>query len=84
MAQSLTGDCAEIFHQLLYPDLLLLPRIPDDRLLLFNWINEPAVRQFSLNPAPVPLAMHTHWYQHKLTDPNCFILKKIQGEPIRG
>lgn len=78
------GRLRKIFHQLLYPDLLRLRAAqPDDRLLLFNWINEPAVRQFSLNPAPVPLAMHTHWYQHKLTDQNCFIfIAEMQGKPV--
>ncbi|CAA9278586.1 MAG: hypothetical protein AVDCRST_MAG95-3153 [uncultured Adhaeribacter sp.] len=73
----------KIFHSLIYPDLLFLRKAqPSDLMLLFDWINEPAVRQFSLNPAPVPLAMHTSWYQHKLTDKNCFIfIAELRGVP---
>lgn len=74
----------KIFQQLIYPDLLTLRNAQtEDSMLLFGWINEPAVRQFSLNPAPVPLAMHTSWYQHKLSDKNCFIfIAEISKEPV--
>ena len=74
----------KIFNNLIYPGLLTIRKAElNDSMLLFNWINEPEVRKFSLNQAPIPLAMHTSWYQHKLSDQNCFIfITEILGVPM--
>lgn len=79
-----SGRLRNIFYRLIFPDLLKLRRVQaEDLMLLFDWINDPIVRSFSLNPAPVPLTMHQNWLAAKLTDKNCFIfIAEILAEPV--
>jgi len=74
----------QVFDQLFYPELLQVRRAQlNDLQLLFHWINDPLVRQFSLNPEPIPLVTHTAWFQYKLSDKNCYIfIAEIRQEPI--
>ncbi|WP_223816059.1 UDP-2,4-diacetamido-2,4,6-trideoxy-beta-L-altropyranose hydrolase [Adhaeribacter rhizoryzae] len=64
-----------IFSDLTLGDFLQLrPAEENDMQQLFEWANDPAVRQHSFNPAPIPLEIHQRWFHHKLTDPDCLIL----------
>ncbi|QNF34192.1 UDP-2,4-diacetamido-2,4,6-trideoxy-beta-L-altropyranose hydrolase [Adhaeribacter swui] len=74
----------QVIDQLFYPELLQLRRAQaSDVQLLFQWINDPVVRRFSLHPDPIPLNTHTTWFQYKLTDKNCFIfIAEIYREPV--
>lgn len=47
---------------------------PADTTLLFNWANDPVVRQFSFNSAPIPLETHQNWLNRKLQDPAALLL----------
>ncbi|MGV3585807.1 MAG: UDP-2,4-diacetamido-2,4,6-trideoxy-beta-L-altropyranose hydrolase [Adhaeribacter sp.] len=64
-----------IFSDLTLGDYLQLrPAQENDMQQLFEWVNDPAVRQHSFNPAPIPLEIHQRWFNHKLTDKDCLIL----------
>ncbi|WP_324671004.1 UDP-2,4-diacetamido-2,4,6-trideoxy-beta-L-altropyranose hydrolase [Hymenobacter sp. GOD-10R] len=54
--------------------LQLRPVAPADSEQLFEWANEPAVRQHSFNPNPISLAEHEQWFQNRLNDPNSILL----------
>lgn len=54
----------QVVDQLFYAQLLQLRSAQaNDLQLLFGWINDPVVRQFSLNPEPVPFTTHSTWFQ---------------------
>jgi UDP-2,4-diacetamido-2,4,6-trideoxy-beta-L-altropyranose hydrolase len=40
----------------------------NDLLIYFNWVNDPEVRQHSLDQEPVSLAGHTEWFRRRLGD----------------
>jgi len=64
------------FAALTLPDfpLTLRPVTAADSEQLFQWTNEPAVRQYSFNPNPVTRAEHEQWLQSRLSDPNAFLV----------
>ncbi|MCK9339014.1 MAG: GNAT family N-acetyltransferase [Bacteroidales bacterium] len=41
--------------------------------LLFEWTNDPSVRQNSFNSAPIPFEDHQRWFHRVLNDPNTFL-----------
>lgn len=45
-----------------------------DAELLFEWANDPVVRQFSFNPEPIPFETHINWLTGKLANPNALLL----------
>lgn len=62
--------------------LKLRKAIPEDLHLLFDWANEPAVRQHSFNPEPISLERHTHWFKSKLDNPDALLyIAEADGEP---
>lgn len=43
----------------------------EDIFLYFNWVNEAAVRQSSLNSKPITWFEHEAWFRPRLDNPNC-------------
>lgn len=41
--------------------------------LYFNWANDPAVRQNSINQEPIPWEGHQNWFGRKINDDNTFL-----------
>ncbi|RSK24743.1 UDP-2,4-diacetamido-2,4,6-trideoxy-beta-L-altropyranose hydrolase [Hymenobacter metallilatus] len=56
------------------PPFYLRPVTATDSDQLLAWTNEPAVRQFSFNPTPVPRPAHEQWLAARLLDPNALLL----------
>lgn len=58
-----------------------------DMEILYNWVNDPEVRQNSFNPLPIGLEVHQIWFKNKLKDTNCLIyiaeLNKIPAGMVR-
>ncbi|MDQ4140488.1 MAG: GNAT family N-acetyltransferase, partial [Bacteroidota bacterium] len=80
-----SGDrLLQVFAQLLNSATLELRVAQQEDLhLLFNWVNEPDVRHYSLNPAPIPFAQHKSWFGQKLADKNCFIfIAELNAQPV--
>ncbi len=52
--------------------------------MLWQWANDPAVRQASFRTDPIPLAEHERWFKDKLADPSCFLFIAVDetGEPV--
>jgi UDP-2,4-diacetamido-2,4,6-trideoxy-beta-L-altropyranose hydrolase len=73
----------QLFFKQVYPVWLSFrPAVFSDANILFAWINEPEVRQYSLNPAPVLLDIHLSWFGKKIQDKNSFIfIAEIKNEP---
>ena len=73
----------KLFNQLsLQAQLIFRKFTLADAELLYNWANDPMVRQFSFNPAPIPYETHLNWVQNKLQNPAALLLMaEIQGEP---
>jgi RimJ/RimL family protein N-acetyltransferase len=42
-----------------------------DNCLVFEWINEPYVRNHSFNPSPITPEEHNAWYSTRMQDPDC-------------
>ena len=42
----------------------------DDARLLWEWANDPGVRQAAFSPAPIPWEDHLRWFAAKRADPN--------------
>ena len=63
--------------------LFLRPATLDDVYLLFEWVNEPAVRQNSFNTDLIKFEEHESWYKNALSNDTVkiFILMK-DGQPI--
>jgi UDP-2,4-diacetamido-2,4,6-trideoxy-beta-L-altropyranose hydrolase len=54
--------------------LRLRPVQPGDSAQLLAWTNDPATRQQSFDPAPVPLAQHEAWLTNQLAQPARYLL----------
>ncbi|WP_299701109.1 UDP-2,4-diacetamido-2,4,6-trideoxy-beta-L-altropyranose hydrolase [uncultured Pontibacter sp.] len=60
----------QLFQKLsLMADMKLRKATIADLQLLFEWANDPEVRQHSFNPKPISLEEHTKWFQTKLDNP---------------
>ena len=44
----------------------------DDCQLIWEWANDPDVRQLSFSSDFIPWEEHLQWFAKKLSDPNCF------------
>lgn len=51
----------------------LRPACEKDCKLLWEWVNDPLVRNCSFNSDPISWEEHVKWFNKKLYDPNCFI-----------
>ncbi|MEN9468693.1 MAG: hypothetical protein RL630_426 [Verrucomicrobiota bacterium] len=66
-------------------DSLLLRRVePGDSKILWEWANDPLVRQSSFDAASIPWEEHLKWCNRKMADAYCFFyLASFQsGEPL--
>lgn len=65
--------------------LRLRPVQPRDSAQLLAWTNDPATRQQSFDPTPVPLAQHKAWLASQLMQPERYLLLLAEatdtGEP---
>jgi RimJ/RimL family protein N-acetyltransferase len=56
---------------------------PNDLQLLFDWANEPEVRNNSFNSQPIPLEEHTKWFLSKVNDTNTlFYIAEMEKQPV--
>ncbi|GAA4426764.1 hypothetical protein GCM10023188_18050 [Pontibacter saemangeumensis] len=54
----------------------------DDRILLFEWANDPQVRQNSFNPDPITLERHTQWFHELMADGKTLLyIAEVDGNP---
>ena len=56
-----------------YCDLRIRPARPDDVRLLWEWANDPVVREASFSPEFIRWEDHVVWFSKKLQDRRCFI-----------
>jgi UDP-2,4-diacetamido-2,4,6-trideoxy-beta-L-altropyranose hydrolase len=55
----------------------------EDTSLFYDWVNESEVRRQSLQGQPISWNTHQLWFQHKLSDPDCYIgVLEAQGLPV--
>jgi RimJ/RimL family protein N-acetyltransferase len=56
----------------------------DDLFLLFEWANDPLVRENSFTREPIPFSTHCDWFKRTLSDANCLLLiiHEDGGAPI--
>lgn len=59
--------------KLKYKDLLLRNVTLNDEKLLFDWANDPIVRQGSFNENTIPFDEHQIWFRNKLSSQNTFL-----------
>jgi UDP-2,4-diacetamido-2,4,6-trideoxy-beta-L-altropyranose hydrolase len=73
----------QVFRQLSQiTNLTLRDATIADLQLVFDWNNDPEVRQRSFNPEPILIENHTRWYKTKLEDANCkFYIAAVNGTP---
>lgn len=51
--------------------------------LLFNWINEPEVRDQSLSTEKIAYEDHVQWFSKKIADPDCHLyIAYINDSPV--
>ena len=63
-----------VFHGVsLATGLQIREATQSDLQLLFDWANDPEVRQHSFNPEPIPLENHTRWFHGKLDNPDTIL-----------
>ena len=66
-------------------DSLLLRRVePDDFKILWEWANDPLVRQSSFEVDSIPWEEHLEWCNRKIADASCFfyLVGFQSGEPV--
>lgn len=52
--------------------------------LLFKWVNEPLVRENSINQEPIVYENHVQWFKKSLSDTDCKIFVLENGEDTLG
>lgn len=64
--------------------LQLRPAVAEDARLLWEWVNDPAVRQSAFSTAPIPWEGHHAWYARRLADPDCHLWLALDdtGQPV--
>jgi len=43
----------------------------EDSKMVWEWVNDPAVRSVSFSSEPIPWESHSKWFSGKLLDPGC-------------
>jgi UDP-2,4-diacetamido-2,4,6-trideoxy-beta-L-altropyranose hydrolase len=66
------------------PRLTLRPVTQADCRLIWEWANDPLVRQNAFSSEPIPWEDHVRWFEGKLNNPNCvqYIGLSEQGEEV--
>lgn len=63
--------------------LKLRPTTIEDLELYWHWVNDPVVRQNSINQAVVPLEDHQRWFQSRLAaDSTVMYVAQLNGKPV--
>ena len=65
--------------------LQLRPACLDDGRLLFDWVNDPAVRASAFDEVPIDWETHERWFQRRLADPGTTIYLAVDpgtDEPV--
>lgn len=80
------GEGADrVVAQLLQEPLRLRPVRPTDRRRIWDWANDPQVRQASFSPEPIPWADHVAWFDRQLAaDAGPFWLAMNEDETAVG
>jgi UDP-2,4-diacetamido-2,4,6-trideoxy-beta-L-altropyranose hydrolase len=57
---------------------------PNDSRILWEWANDPQVRNNAFSTAPISWAQHEVWFADKMRDPDCRILiaEDDRGRPV--
>jgi UDP-2,4-diacetamido-2,4,6-trideoxy-beta-L-altropyranose hydrolase len=50
--------------------------------LLWEWANDPTVRDCSFLSRPIPFAEHVEWFSRKLADSRCILYLAINGRSV--
>src|SRR5438045_785214 len=65
-----------------FPHLLFKKAEEKDVDLLFNWINDPLVREQSLSTEKISYEDHLKWFSNKISDLNCHLyIAYLNGSP---
>jgi UDP-2,4-diacetamido-2,4,6-trideoxy-beta-L-altropyranose hydrolase len=72
-----------VFNQLYFSHWLeLRPAAAEDMMLLYDWANDPEVRQNSFNQSPIPLEVHKIWFENKIKEEtSLFLVARVRGIP---
>ena len=56
----------------------------EDCRLLWQWVNEPAVRESAFSTDPIPWESHCAWFRERLADPDCYlyVAEDEDGAPV--
>jgi len=54
----------------------------DDSKMIWEWANDPVVRQASFSSDPIPWEGHVKWFDGKLKDPNCYMFIGINSDDV--
>lgn len=73
-----------VILQMIKADLNLRPVEPTDCSLLWEWANDPDVRNSSFHEEQIPFSEHSEWFSRKLDNPDStiFILEYGRNNPI--
>jgi hypothetical protein len=60
--------------RLIKTNLKVRPAVHADELLLFDWANDPLVRNNAFSKSPIDYESHRTWFLKTLSDPNILVL----------
>jgi RimJ/RimL family protein N-acetyltransferase len=79
------GDGAPRVVAQLRTETLRLRRVRDeDCRLLWDWANDPMVREASFSPHQIPWEEHEAWFRTRMNDPDCVMYLAHDGENAVG
>ncbi len=62
--------------------LRVRPVRANEGALLWEWVNDPIVRQSAFQPQPIPQGEHLEWFSRKLADDGCRILIGLDASDV--
>ena len=74
---------ARVVTQLKSKLIHLRPAAADDIKLIWEWANDPLVREASFRSAPIPWEDHQRWFTAQLASPSTrFFVAELEGQPV--
>lgn len=74
---------ARVVTQLKSKLVHLRPAAVDDMKLIWEWANDPLVREASFRGAPIPWEDHQRWFAAQLVSPTTrFFVAELDGQPV--
>jgi len=74
---------ARIAMHMLGEKLFVREARPEDRRMLWQWVNDPVVRGMSLTGLDhIPWETHVEWFEGKLAEENCLLLVAIDADDV--